>query len=68
MLRIFSEATLPVSGFDVFDSLLFNYVAPLVLADLLAVDSETKEGQESVTFWFVLSHSLEVIAKWALTS
>ena len=41
-----------LQGFDVFDSLLFNYVAPLVLADLLGVDSETKEGQENITFWF----------------
>ena len=52
-------------GFDVFDGLLFNYVAPLSVPDLLGVDPASPEGKQETLFWTASLSSLLLIG-WAI--
>jgi len=38
-------------GFDVFDGLLFNYVAPVCVPDLLGIAKDTPGYQGQISFW-----------------
>ena len=38
-------------GFDVFDGLLFNYVAPLCVPSLLGIDAAGPEAKQQIFFW-----------------
>lgn len=52
-------------GFDVFDGLLFNYVAPLCVPDLLNVDPNSAEGKQETLFWTASLSSLLLVG-WAI--
>lgn len=51
-------------GFDAFDGLLFNYVAPLCLPDLLGLTPGTPETKAAVVFWSGVLTSLLLLG-WA---
>jgi MFS family permease len=52
-------------GFDVFDGLLFNFVAPLCVPDLLDIDPNTAEGKLE-TFKWTASLTSMLLLGWAL--
>jgi MFS family permease len=52
-------------GFDVFDGLLFNYVAPLCVPDLLNLDPHSPEGKQETLFFTAALSSLLLIG-WAI--
>ena len=52
-------------GFDVFDGLLFNYVAPLCVPDLLNIDPQSPEGKQETLFYTAALSSLLLIG-WAI--
>ena len=52
-------------GFDVFDGLLFNYVAPLCVPDLLGVDPNSTTGKQETLFWTASLSSLLLVG-WAI--
>jgi MFS family permease len=52
-------------GFDVYDGLLFNYVAPLCVPDLLGLDPNTAEGKQEMLYWTASLTSMLLIG-WAL--
>ncbi len=51
-------------GFDVFDGLLFNYVAPNAIPTLLAIPLGTPEARSATVFWTGLLTSLFLLG-WA---
>jgi MFS family permease len=51
-------------GFDVFDGLLFNNVAPLCVPDLLGIDANTAQGKQETLFWTAALSSLLLLG-WA---
>ena len=52
-------------GFDVFDGLLFNYVAPLCVPDLLNIDASSPAGKQETLFWTASLSSLLLVG-WAI--
>jgi MFS family permease len=52
-------------GFDVFDGLLFNYVAPICIPNLLGLDPAAPETRQVTLFWTASLTSLLLIG-WAL--
>lgn len=52
-------------GFDVFDGLLFNYVAPNCVPTLLGIELGTAAAKEATTFWVGLMTALLLIG-WGL--
>jgi MFS family permease len=52
-------------GFDAYDVLLFNYVAPLCVPDLLGIARTGKEAAQAVTLWTGLLTSLMLVG-WAI--
>jgi MFS family permease len=52
-------------GFDVFDGLLFNYVAPLCVPSLLGIDANTAHGKQETLFWTAALSSLLLLG-WAI--
>jgi MFS family permease len=52
-------------GFDVFDALLFNFVAPSCIPALLHLPAGSSEAQASTTYWTGLLTSILLIG-WAL--
>ena len=52
-------------GFDVFDGLLFNYVAPLCVPDLLHIDPNTAHGKQETFYWTATLSSLLLLG-WAI--
>jgi MFS family permease len=51
-------------GFDVFDGLLFNFVAPLCVPDLLGIDPNTATGKQEMLFWTAALTSMLLLG-WA---
>ncbi len=51
-------------GFDVFDGLLFNNVAPLCIPDLLHISANTAHGKQETLFWTAALSSLLLLG-WA---
>jgi MFS family permease len=51
-------------GFDVFDGLLFNYVAPLCVPDLLQIDANSAHGKQEILFFTAALSSLLLLG-WA---
>lgn len=51
-------------GFDVYDGLLFNYVAPLCVPDLLGLDPNAPEVRQEILYWTASLTSLLLIG-WA---
>jgi MFS family permease len=51
-------------GFDVFDGLLFNNVAPLCVPDLLHIQANTPHGRQETLFWTAALSSLLLLG-WA---
>lgn len=51
-------------GFDVYDGLLFNYVAPLCVPDLLGIDGNTPAGRQETMYWTASLTSLLLLG-WA---
>lgn len=51
-------------GFDVFDGLLFNYVAPLCVPALLHIDANTAHGKQETLFYTAALSSLLLLG-WA---
>jgi MFS family permease len=51
-------------GFDVFDGLLFNYVAPLCVPDLLGLDPASPEARQETLFYTAILSSLLLLG-WA---
>ena len=51
-------------GFDVFDGLLFNYVAPLCVPSLLGIDATSAGAKEEIFFWTASLTSLLLLG-WA---
>jgi MFS family permease len=52
-------------GFDVFDGLLFNYVAPICIPNLLGLDASSPGFQGEVFHWTAMLTSLLLVG-WAL--
>jgi len=52
-------------GFDVFDGLLFNFVAPLCVPDLLGIDPNTLEGKQQTFLWTAGLTSMLLLG-WAI--
>jgi MFS family permease len=52
-------------GFDVFDGLLFNYVAPLCVPSLLGIEPTAPGAKEEIFFWTASLTSLLLLG-WAL--
>lgn len=52
-------------GFDAYDVLLFNYVAPLCVPDLLGIPRTGPEAARAVTFWTGALTSLMLVG-WAI--
>lgn len=52
-------------GFDIFDGLLFNYVAPLCVPDLLGIDPTSPRAKEETMFWTATLSSLLLVG-WAI--
>jgi MFS family permease len=52
-------------GFDVFDGLLFNYVAPICVPNLLGLDPSDPAAKEPTLFWTATLSSLLLLG-WAL--
>jgi MFS family permease len=52
-------------GFDVFDGLLFNFVAPNCIPTLLGIPIGTKEAQDKTVFWVGILSSILLIT-WAV--
>jgi MFS family permease len=52
-------------GFDVFDGLLFNFVAPLCVPDLLGIDANTAAGKQETLFWTAALTSMLLLG-WAM--
>ncbi len=52
-------------GFDVFDGLLFNFVSPLCVPDLLDLDPTSPQGREATAFWTGALTSLLLVG-WAV--
>jgi MFS family permease len=52
-------------GFDVFDGLLFNNVAPLCVPDLLHIDANTPHGKQE-TLFFTAALSSVLLLGWAI--
>ncbi|MBS1707511.1 MAG: MFS transporter [Armatimonadetes bacterium] len=52
-------------GFDVFDGLLFNYVAPNCVPTLLGLTIGSKEAKDATSFWIGVLTSLLLIG-WAV--
>lgn len=52
-------------GFDVFDGLLFNYVAPLCVPDLLHIEANSPHGKQETFFWTATLSSLLLLG-WAI--
>jgi MFS family permease len=52
-------------GFDVFDGLLFNNVAPLCVPDLLHLDPNTPQGKQETLFYTAALSSLLLLG-WAV--
>jgi MFS family permease len=51
-------------GFDVFDGLLFNYVAPLCVPDLLGLDPASPEAKQETLFYTAALSSILLLG-WA---
>lgn len=51
-------------GFDIFDSLLFNYVAPNCIPDLLGLEPGTPEARSATLYWTGLLTSMLLVG-WA---
>src|SRR6187402_3148104 len=52
-------------GFDVFDGLLFNYVAPICVPNLLGISAKDPASQQTIWFWTASLTSLLLLG-WAL--
>lgn len=52
-------------GFDVYDGLLFNYVAPLCVPELLGLDKNDPASAKAITFWTGALSSLLLVG-WGI--
>jgi hypothetical protein len=55
-------------GFDSYDLILYTYVAPIAIADLLGVDGSSKEGKSEIAFWTSLITCVTLLGKEFLHS